>query len=199
MFVAERRLPRDNQIIREIERNRNRVGYLAAILLRKNATGHVSSSWKRQVQGAHHECDLVHHIFGDVAARVVPEQTPIDELVGIERPTRTTVQKCVPPHVCFIAVGGNLSYPLPFATRGVATHPTLHRSDLAHETVPEPLLRIDQIAGTLMLQPDSDNTIRLLRCLEASLSFGNRPGHSLLAVKILASSERIQKVSRVAV
>src|SRR5262249_5488041 len=73
MFVAESRLPGHNQIAREVERHRDRVGYLATILFREYPARHVRRRRKRQVERTHDPRDLVNHVLGHVAARELPE------------------------------------------------------------------------------------------------------------------------------
>jgi len=63
------------------------------------------------------------HIFRDISAGELPEQTPIDELIGVERLRRTAIQECVPIQVVWSAIGGNRADPLSVAVLSVAAHP----------------------------------------------------------------------------
>src|SRR5262249_29147202 len=150
------------------------------------------------VHRPHNPRDLVNHVLGHVAARELPEQPPVDELVAIERSFRSAVQEGVPLNGCRSAIRGNLANPLTLASRSVPAHPRFYGSNLAYQAILEPGLRVDQLARALMLQANSNDAIRLAGCFQTSFGFGDRPGHRLLAVKVLARSEHVLEVPRVA-
>src|ERR1035437_591850 len=54
---------------------------------------------------------LVNHIFGDVAAGKLPEETPVDVLVGVEFGLGATIEEELPVDVLEIAVVGEGANP----------------------------------------------------------------------------------------
>ena len=73
----------------------------------------------------------MNHVLGNVAAGILPEQAPVDELVGIESLLRAVREEQVPANVVGVAVGWDGAHPLAFAARCVAAHPRLHHRQLA--------------------------------------------------------------------
>src|SRR5205823_4166246 len=109
------------------------------------------------------------------------------------------VEKGVPLDVRGCAIGGNLAYPLTLAPGSIAAHPRFDVSDLTHQSILEPLFGVFQIARALMLQTDSDNPVRFPGGLEAGFSFGNGPGHRLLAIKIFPCRDGVKEMTRMTV
>src|SRR6185503_14186951 len=95
------------------------------------------------------------HILSHIAAREIPEQSPVDKLIGIEWTLRPPVQKGVPLNVCRRAVRRNCPHPLRLASRRVAAHPRFHMSDLTDQTILYPLFGVCQVPRALMLKPDA--------------------------------------------
>ena len=197
MFVAEGGVPGDDEVIGEVEGDGNRVWHFPAVLFREDATRHIGSGGKRQVESAHNPGDLMHHILRHVSARELPEQAPIDKRVGIERPRASAIEEQVPAHVGGCAVRRHGAHPLTLPMRGVAAHPSFDLGHFAYHAVLDPLFRIGQGAGALVLQPDGHDLTRALGRRETLLRLRDRPGHGLLAVEVLARGERVEKVPRV--
>ena len=172
--------------LRKFESDRDRVGNLASVFLRKHSARHVGCAGLGQIESAHDPGDLVNHVLGAVPAREFPEQPPVDQFVWIKRPVGTPIEKRLPVHILLGAVGRNRAHPLPMAVRRVASHPGFHLSHLAYPAILDPLPRVGERARTLVLQPDLHNLARRLGRSQAAVCFGDGPGHRLLGVKIFS-------------
>src|SRR3954464_9033491 len=104
----------------------------------------------------------MNHVFGDVAARVLPKKAPVDESVGIEFTLRPSVLERIPADIRCSAVRGHRPHPLSLAMRRVAAHPRFYVRDLADDPLADPLLRISERSRTLVLQPNLDHLFRFL-------------------------------------
>src|SRR5437588_6608286 len=94
--VAEAGTPGHGDVLGKIESDGNRIRNFAAIFFRVHAAGHVSRCGQREVEGAHDPGNLVHHVFGDVSTRELPEQAPVDELVAVKGTSRAAIEEGIP-------------------------------------------------------------------------------------------------------
>ena len=140
--------------------------------------------------------NLVHHVFGAVAAGKLPEQPPVDQFERIEGPVGTAVEERAPVNVLRGAVGRHGAHPLALAVRRIAAHPGFNLRDLADPSVFDHLLGVELRAGTLMLQSDLHDAVRSFRGRHAFVRLRNRPGHGFFRIQVLSCSQRIEKMTR---
>ena len=71
--------------------------------------------------------------------------------------------------------------------------------DFSQPAVIDPLFGVGGGACALVLQPDLHHAARVFGGCQAFVGFGDRPGHGLLGIEILAGSQRVQEMAIVTV
>src|SRR5712692_10286311 len=81
------------------------------------------------------------HVLSHIPSRELPVQSPIYELVWIERPGTPPVEKEIPVNVAGSAIRGNGTDPLTFAFGRITAHPGFDVRNLAGHRRPSPSSR----------------------------------------------------------
>ena len=134
------------------------------------------------------------HIFGNVAAGKLPEETPVDVLVGVEFGLGATVKEELPVDVLKVAVVGDGANPLTVTAGRVARDPRLDHGDFAEMALRDPIPGVGHAAGAYVLDADLDDLLGSLGGFLALDGLRNVPGHGFFAVEVFTSMERGDKV-----
>ena len=141
------------------------------------------------VRGGHE----VHEEVGRQAARVVPEEPPLEEAAQVEVARRRPADEALEVHGLGRGVGRDRV--VPGAGRGVAVEATLDERHLADPPALDQLARLLRAAHAHVLAADLEHLAALIGGGDERLALLPGVGHRLLDVDVLAGGERVLRSS----
>src|ERR1035437_6613870 len=199
LIVAEAGVPGVEQFLFVLHADVHGVGDFAAVLPEVDAADHGDGAGNLEIQDLVPEGKLVAHVLVNVAAGVVPEETPVDVAIGVELDRFGVAKEALPEDVFRRHVGIDGARPLGFAVRGIAVHVAVDGGDLAHKFGRIEFDGVGNGAGGGPLVADLDDMLAGVPLESGAHAFGMvyRERHGFFLVDVLAGGDGGGEVLRV--
>src|SRR5262249_40672022 len=97
--VSETRSPGPENLLRMLHRNAHRVGNFTSILPKVDTAGRRDCPGDLKIERLVPESKLMAHVLVEIAARIIPEEAPVDVAVGVELTLRRFTEKRLPEDI----------------------------------------------------------------------------------------------------
>src|ERR1022692_1098374 len=177
------------------QRDVHGVRHFAPVLPQIHAAHHVRRVRDLQSHRLVPEGQLMAHILVDVAARIIPEEAPVDVAVGVEIARRRLAQERLPDDVFRSHIGKDRPRPLRLAVRRVAVHVRVDGRDFADIAGLQKVDRVAHLTGRTSLVADLHGApAGALVSRAHALGMLHAERHGLFLIDVFAGVERRHEV-----